>query len=168
MTGDCVSTVTAGAAGAGAAVPSPRTLKSEVSSMAPLHELALRYQRVLDGLRGSVRDHAAIGAGSEFFLALHAALATANRTSCNLWEVVQPITLRTKLATSIAAYLERVPWAMLTPQALSQPGGSFGAAVQSVNILGLLMSSAQANSAENDGKSQVATTLIRQVHAPPL
>lgn len=131
--------------------------------MAQLHELALQFQQALEELDGSARSAAAEVKGQVLHKAMVAAYRAAGRGSASAMKSAQPIILRTKLATAIVVYLERLPWASLTPQMLCVSGTAPPTVLEMAsNILGLLYNSVSPEC------HTVETLLLRQVSAPHL
>ena len=89
--------------------------------MARLLELARRYQHALDGLSESTRD-AASAAGLALWRAVPPEM-TGGQRNRDLRKL-EPIVLRTTLATTMVTYLERIPWGKVTLQMLMHPEGT--------------------------------------------
>lgn len=137
--------------------------------MAQLLELALRYQQALDSPNGTVTSAAADESGRALCEAVLAVLAGpaggARRGTQSIIDsdltVLEPIILRTTLATSLVAQLERFPLQDVTLQMLWQPAGtSLIAALICAEMLSYLCISAL-KCIESDGTAPIL--LLRQV-----
>lgn len=145
---------------------------STAGSMAQLLRLAQQFQEALDAVPVSGSSDAAELAGNELYRAMCAAVTATGSSISQLnrsgVEALQPIIIESVLAISIAAFLERLPWAAATPEMLCQPAGTPFAAVRNcINVLASLFRSAAAAAAtDNGGTSLEAGILLRQVHTP--
>ena len=131
--------------------------------MAELLEMARQLQLMLDsgtrtgiaGLTAAAINHVSARAGPGGFEEGSAAL--------------EPIILRTTLAVSLVGHLERIPWASVTPQMLSEPAGSpIEAAASIAHLLNMLCKCAGCASAASNDSSKVAPVLLRQVRSRSL
>lgn len=107
--------------------------------MAQLIKLARQFQQALGGYNAQATPSAALTAAG----------------------------LRTTLAASIISYLERIPWAAVTPQMLIAPAGTLFAAVEtSVKVLeySLCASNHPLNAS---GSSSLAAHILEQVSQVP-
>lgn len=142
--------------------PSLPLSESQRSGMTQLLELALRYQHALDGLSES-NSAAASSAGHALCTALSFAGADRGERSKNVKQL-EPIILRTTLATSIVTYLEHIPWGKVTVQTLMQPQGTpVSEAILCGTLLDMLVAyTLDAESASNCSRS-LGALLLRQV-----
>ena len=85
-----------------------------------IREVAVQLQQALDGARGSLTSPALDRARRLLRMAMMAAASGSGQGDYNIFE---HIIRRTTLAASIVAFLERVPWAEITPQMLSETVG---------------------------------------------
>lgn len=113
---------------------SPHGGGRQPNSMTRLHDLALQFQQALNSFSAPFTHSAADAVGQalheEILMAVHVCAAHPWEDSSEDYSVLEPIILRTTLATSIVAYFERIPWEALTPQMLSEPEGTPVAAVK--------------------------------------
>lgn len=131
--------------------------------MPQLYKLALQFQHALDGTCGSLSSTAADDAGASLMTALMPGLSDGSDEDHSFLE---PIILRSKLAASIVAYWERIPWGALTLQTLS------AAAVRTLGfcreLFPLLFYCAMGAAAASNGRSPVGALLLRQVWTPSI
>lgn len=133
------------------------------AAMAELHELAVQYQRALDGTRGSIPSAAVDAASNALYHRIVAELKPDSEGIFNDYNFLEPIILRTTLATSAAAYLERIPWTAVTPQMLSQPAGTPLGAVRVCSlVLGSLLHASRCI-AGRGSNTVPAALLLRQI-----
>lgn len=128
--------------------------------MVQLYKLAQRYQRALDSPNGPNWS----GAAKTAFNTLHRAMKAARGADTHDLEpfnrALRPIILQTTLATLIVAYLERIPWASLTPQILC--GQPFSAAPDAAKILWLLSQSTWCENLNSRAVHNAASLLFTQ------
>lgn len=125
--------------------------------MAGLLEKALRFQRALDGARGSVGSNATSAAG----WALHMAHMASMNSSTGGVNFLEPVILRTTLATSVAAYLEHIPWTEVTLEMLAAHNATI------CECAGLLVIMHCQAPAVSGSRIPVPALLLRQVlHSP--
>ena len=131
--------------------------------MAHLVELAQRYKKILDGLSCTASTTAEYSAGWLLYKAMTAALGD----PYHKWKALEPIVLKTKLAASIVAYLERVPRVALIPQLLWEAEGAHPTAVAiAITVLGIILHCAT-EAAHDSNNSSVPAIMLRQVHNFP-
>lgn len=131
--------------------------------MAQLHKLALKYQRALDAVNGSVSSSAADVVGEELFHAIEATMQPEAASEKDL-SVLDPIILRTTLAASIAAYFECILWAAVTPDMLNVSKGTpLAAANHGIWVLTRLYA-ASTRQSTSKSDTELAVRLVKQVH----
>ena len=139
--------------------PPPRT--------ADMHELAREFQQALDSGRGS---EAAPGADSVGWMLLCIVLEQTQPEGTGrgrIQDVLEPIITGTTLATSMVRYLERIPWAEVTPQMLRCPAGTpLYVAEVCGEMLWFLCESANLAAADS-GSSPLPANILRQVRTIP-
>lgn len=137
--------------------------------MAPPLKLAQKFEKALESLSGPATSaaashyQAAEDAGRALQVALESNLVSraGDQFVLNRYiNVMQPIIRRTTLAASIATYLQRIPWAAVTPRMLAEPAGTpLGTAHIGCTLLALV----QATSCGHSDSSTAAELLFRQV-----
>lgn len=134
--------------------------------MAQLRKLAVRHQQALDGLSSTFQSAEADSAGSALAVAVAEATTAVEGVRAETWTALEPVIMHTKLATSIVAYFERIPWGTLTTEMLCRREGSALAALN-VNreVLTQLFASAL-RAGPNGYKRPLAAELLQQVYTP--
>lgn len=145
----------------------------QLCGMARAQDLALQLQQALESDRASIDSipsAATVAAGVALFRAVSEASPAASGEASvgrqRLDSVLEPIILRTTLATSIVAHLEAIPWAAVTPRMLSEPAGSPLRVLETVTRL-LLCFCNNAVVAAEEGSTALASALLRQVNGRP-
>ena len=137
--------------------------------MATLLRLAKRFQKALDSARDgtSASQAAALEAGTALHDVALTAIQAGNLDVDDDGSFMAPIIMRTTLAASIVAYLERIPWAAVTPQMLRAPRDCMPLAAVDPGICVLALLVQCARVAGNDPRydSPEPSTLLRQVRA---
>ena len=120
---------------------------------------------MLDSL-GEANTSAALDAAAR---ALYAAAEAAMRAAgpANEMTAMDPILLRTTLATSIVAYLKRLPWDALPPRMLSVADGHVPTALELAGmILKLCLSSSGVDTQTAGGKPAGSHSAAAGMHHP--
>lgn len=93
------------------------------AAMAPLLKLADAFQKALDGVENPLTNDAADAKGLALFRAIFSTPGSSQGSGPG-FKVLEPLIIKTKLATSMVAYLERIPWETATPKMLCNRAGT--------------------------------------------
>lgn len=129
--------------------------------MPQLIKLALQLQQALDSAGIASAAVAALAILHHVGPAVESTPGTASAS-------MEPVILRTTLATSIVTYLERIQWAEVTPRILCNPAGTpFECAYVGAGVLRLMFECTAAAASANNGRTPLAALLLRQVDVFP-